>query len=159
MQAKLFTIPAFDGEAFVDELNRFLAAHRILAVDRQLVQAGTNSAWAVWVSFEPAGESRPPPARRGKVDYREVLNQQDFAVFARLRVLRKEMAEREGVPPYNLFTNERLAELVLRRVDSAAAMREIPGVGDARTEKYAEAFLAVLRDALPTAPKPDDDET
>lgn len=159
MQARLFTIPVFDGDAFVDELNRFLAAHRILAVDRQFMQAGTSSAWAVWLSFEPAGEGRPPPARRGKVDYREVLNEQDFAVFARLRGLRKEMAEREGVPPYNLFTNEQLAELVLRRVGSAAAMREIPGVGEARTEKYGAAFLAALRDGLSAAPKPDDDET
>jgi hypothetical protein len=60
LQAKLFTIPVFDGDACVEDLNRFLAAQRILAVDRQFVQAGISSAWAVWVSFEPGGEGRPP---------------------------------------------------------------------------------------------------
>ena len=54
-------------------------------------------------------------ARRGKVDFKEVLSDPEFAVFARLRALRKERADAEGVPAYALFTNEQLAEMVQRR--------------------------------------------
>ena len=62
--------------------------------------------------------------------------------------LRKELADAEGAPLYNLFTNEQMAEMVTRRVTSAAQLRQIPGVGEARVDKYGAAFLACLADAL-----------
>jgi len=41
---------------------------------------------------------------------------------------------------------------VQRRVTSAAALRDIPGVGEARVEKYGEAFLHIVKEAaLPQA--------
>jgi hypothetical protein len=49
-------------------------------------------------------------SKRAKVDYRELLSAGDFVLFAKLRILRKGMAEREAVPAYALFTNEQLAE-------------------------------------------------
>ncbi|MCB1826456.1 MAG: HRDC domain-containing protein [Candidatus Competibacteraceae bacterium] len=158
MHLRFFTIPIHGGDEAAAELNRFLGAHRILTIDRSLVQDGANSAWALCVSFEPAADRSQPGKRGGKIDYREVLNEQDFAVFARLRTLRKELADGEGIPAYAVLTNEQLAELVQRRVQSAAALREIAGVGDARVEKYGEAFLRLLRDAFaatgPTPPEP-----
>jgi superfamily II DNA helicase RecQ len=151
MHLRFFTVPVHGGDETAAELNRFLGAHRILAIDRSLVQDGANSAWALCVSFEPAADPSQPGKRGGKIDYREVLNEQDFAVFARLRTLRKELADGEGIPAYAVLTNEQLAELVQRRVQSAAALREIAGVGEARVEKYGEAFLRLLREAFATA--------
>jgi superfamily II DNA helicase RecQ len=156
MQLRFFTIPVLGGEAGAEELNAFLTGQRILSLDRQLVQAGTASVWAVCVAYEPAGEGRPQSmaavGRRGKVDYREVLNEADFAVYAGLRTLRKEIADAEGVPAYALFTNEQLAEMVTRRVSSAAALREIPGIGEGRVDKYGAAFLQALAEALAQGP-------
>jgi superfamily II DNA helicase RecQ len=156
MQLRFFTIPIHAGEDAADELNRFLAGHRILAVERQFNQNGGASAWAVCVAFESASATRPetgPAAgRRGKVDYREVLSEQDFSVYARLRVLRKELADAEGVPAYALFTNEQMAEMVTRRLSTAAALREIPGIGEARIGKYGEHFLRVLAEAFAEQP-------
>ena len=81
-----------------------------------------------------------------------MLTDPEFAVFARLRALRMERADAEGVPAYALFTNEQLAEMVRRRVLTIAALRDIQGIGEARTEKYGEAFLHILQDAaLPEA--------
>lgn len=45
------TIPVFESDAAEAELNRFLAGHRVLAVDRQLVADGPRSAWTVCVSY------------------------------------------------------------------------------------------------------------
>jgi superfamily II DNA helicase RecQ len=154
---RFFTIPLHGGEDQAQELNRFLAGHRLLAIDRQFVADGANSAWAICVSFDENGaEMAPRPVgsvgKRGKVDFKDILGAEEFAVFARLRALRKERAEAEGVPAYALFTNEQLAEMVQRRVVSATALREIPGIGEARIEKYAEGFLAILQEAaLPLA--------
>ncbi len=157
MQLKFFSIPIPAGEAAADDLNRFLATHSILGLDRQLVQAGAASCWAVAVAYDAGGEGRPQggaaAGRRGKVDYREVLSEADFGVYARLRTLRKTLADAEGTPAYNLFTNDQLAEMVTRRVGTAAALREIPGVGEGRAEKYGAAFLEVLTEAL-SAPAP-----
>lgn len=95
------------------------------------------------------GGERPAKAARrvGKVDYKEVLNADDFAVFARLRELRKQLAERDGVPPYAVFTNEQLAAIVQGRVASAAALKAIDGVGDARVKKHAAPVLAIMTGA------------
>jgi hypothetical protein len=54
-------------------------------------------------------------ARAGRVDYREVLSPPEFAVYDRLRTLRKELAQAEGLPPYAVFSNEQLAAFVQRR--------------------------------------------
>ena len=56
MQLRFFTIPIHGGEGIADELNRFLAGSRILSIDRHLAQDGSNSAWAVCVSFESGGQ-------------------------------------------------------------------------------------------------------
>jgi superfamily II DNA helicase RecQ len=156
MQLRFFTIPVHDGGDAAEELNRFLSGHRITAIDRSFVQDGANSAWALCVSFEPAGDGRPQAGKRGKVDYREVLNEQDFAVFARLRTLRKEIADSEGVPAYALFTNEQLAAMVQRRVQTQAALGEIQGIGAGRVDKYGEAFLRLLCELLPKDPSTPD---
>ena len=104
MQYRFFTIPIREPDEGMAELNRFLAGHRILAVDRQFVQDASNSAWAICISFD-SGEATQPGrsasmARRGKVDFKDILSEPEFAVFARLRALRKEKADAEGVPAY-----------------------------------------------------------
>ena len=160
MQFGFFRIPLAAPEAHAEELNRFLRTHRILSVQRELVQEGGTACWALCVEYlEAAGGSGAPQSsgaggQRPKVDYREVLSQEDFALFSRLRQLRKEMGERDALPVYAIFSNEQLAAMVTRKVDSLAAMKAIEGVGDSRIEKYGAAFLAALK-----APKGGGDET
>jgi superfamily II DNA helicase RecQ len=162
MQLRFFTIAIHGGEDAEVALNRFLAGHRILAIDRQFVSNGPNSAWSICVSFDDGLIGSPIRAsigKRGKVDFKDVLGEAEFAVFARLRALRKERADAEGVPAYALFTNEQLAEMVQRRVTSTVALREIPGVGEARVEKYGAAFLQILQTAALPEPIPAEHET
>jgi superfamily II DNA helicase RecQ len=84
------------------------------------------------------------PRARGK-DYREILNPDDFAQFAQLRELRKEVAQAEAVPVYTIFTNEQLAQMVEAKARTRADLERIAGVGDARIEKYGPRFLQVLQ--------------
>ncbi|MCG6943539.1 MAG: HRDC domain-containing protein [Thiohalocapsa sp.] len=153
MQLRFFTIPVVGGEAAADELNRFLGSQRILSVDRHLGQDGGTLLWAICVGYEAAGSATDTAAapKRGKVDFREVLSEADFAIYAQLRTLRKELAEREGVPPYNLFTNEQLAAIVTRPATSLADLGEIQGIGAARIDKYGRTFLDALAAARATA--------
>ncbi len=146
MKYRFFSIPAWDPAASQDELNRFLGAHRVLSVDREFVTDGRHSLWCLCVSYAD-GETATTPRSKARIDYREVLNDADFAVFAELRTLRKQLAEAEGLPAYALFTNEQLAEMVRKRVDSVANLEAIAGVGKARVEKYGVAFIDLLRRA------------
>jgi superfamily II DNA helicase RecQ len=160
MQFGFFRIPLGSAEAHVEELNRFLRTHRILNVQRELVQESGSPCWAVCVEYlEPvAGGSGSGGQQSGtqkpKIDYREVLSQADFAVFSRLRQLRKELAERDGQPVYAIFTNEQLAAMVTGKVTTLAGMKAIEGVGDARIEKYGAPILAVLQNGTTLPPEP-----
>ncbi|MCA9712505.1 MAG: HRDC domain-containing protein, partial [Myxococcales bacterium] len=123
MRLKCFSIPALDPDASSEEVSAFLAGRRILAIDRQFVEDGAASYWAICVTYQP-GEpgDTAAMARRPKVDYREVLSEEDFAVFAKLRALRKQLSDREKVPAYALFTNEQLATMVRDRVHDTKAL-------------------------------------
>jgi len=147
MQFRFFTVPAMGGGDAEAEVNQFISQHRVLAVERKFVEDGPNSFWAFCIGVELGGQ-KSASAKRSNVDYREVLNETDFAIFARLRNLRKQIAEREGIPPYAVFTNEHLARIVQRRVLTKAALKEMDGIGDSRIEKYAEPFLSMMASCI-----------
>ena len=89
----------------------------------------------------------PAVGRAPKVDYKDVLKPEEFEVFSRLGDWRKAVAEKEGVPVYTVFTNEQLAQMVQKQVNTKAGMKEVEGVGDARVEKYGEALVQLLATA------------
>jgi superfamily II DNA helicase RecQ len=148
VKLRFFMVPMLDGDEESQELNRFLSMNRVLLVERHFVSDGPRSAWAICVSYLDRG-GRPAPEQGKRVDYREVLSEADFAVFVKLRNLRKSMSEKEGLPAYTLFTNEQLAAMVQQRVTSLKALEEIQGVGSARVKKYGAAFLEILKASPP----------
>jgi len=97
MSLQFFWIPAMHPEQAQAELNRFLTGHRVLTVERQFVQQGSSSGWAIVVDYvdgSQAGSSMGAVTGRPKVDYQAVLEPQAFAVFTALRNKRKVLAER-----------------------------------------------------------------
>jgi hypothetical protein len=96
MNYRFFAIPALTPDEAETALNRFCAAHRVASIEKQFVSDGERSFWSVCVCYQ-SGETLPLPAGKGaKIDYREVLNEQDFAVYAKLRQLRKEFGMSGG---------------------------------------------------------------
>ena len=140
MAFKFFNVPIQGCEQAEEELNAFLRSHKVLAVDRRWVDQGANSFWSFCVDYLDRGSGGGAGSRhqkeREKVDYREILSVDEFAIFARLRELRKEIAQAEAVPVYTIFTNEQLAQMVQAKVATRTALEGIAGVGDARIEKY-----------------------
>jgi hypothetical protein len=108
MAYRFFVIPIRAATEATAELNGFLRSHRLLAVDRRWVEQGTESFWAFCIDYlESSGDTgaaRKEGLGRGKIDYREVLSAEDFAVFARLRQLRKDITQAEAVPIYTWTT-------------------------------------------------------
>ena len=87
------------------------------------------------------------PLWRGqRVDYREVLNEQEYAFFDHLRQVRKSIAEQQGEPVYAVFTNEHLAGMVKKPPKTLKDIAIPPGVGEARVKQFGEASLKVCLD-------------
>ncbi|MFN8396402.1 MAG: DNA helicase RecQ [Bacteroidia bacterium] len=68
------------------------------------------------------------------------------ALFERLRKVRKEIADRQGVPPYVIFHDRTLRIMAEDYPTSEFQMRQVSGVGDAKFERYGPEFIdAILR--------------
>ena len=72
----------------------------------------------------------------------------DPALFERLRALRKQLADAQGVPPYVIFSDATLREMAAGRPSTLAAFRRIAGVGDVKLERYGNTFLEAIRTSL-----------
>ena len=68
----------------------------------------------------------------------------DTALWEALRDTRRQIAEDAGLPPYVVFHDTTLKEFVRLRPDSPDAMLRVHGVGQAKLERYGEAFLEVI---------------
>ena len=83
--------------------------------------------------------TRPPGAAPS-------LGGDDQALFERLRALRRELADAEGVPAYIVFNDAVLARMAAARPTDDAGLLSISGVGPAKLARYGAAFLRVLRE-------------
>ncbi len=66
-------------------------------------------------------------------------------LFEELRTVRKKLADEAGVPPFVIFSDKSLQDMVARRPKDAEAFLEVSGVGANKLEKYGEYFLEAIR--------------
>ena len=66
------------------------------------------------------------------------------ALFERLRALRKHLADAHGVPPYVVFHDATLREMVERRPLTLDQFADLPGVGEAKLARYGDQFIAAI---------------
>ncbi len=69
----------------------------------------------------------------------------DPVLFAQLRAKRKELADAANVPPYVIFSDRSLVEMAAYFPQSRASFATMYGVGQAKLEKYADAFLPIIQ--------------
>lgn len=74
--------------------------------------------------------------------------QYDKKLFAKLRKLRKAIADDEDLPPYVVFNDASLMEMAEMLPTSAGEMLAVNGVGHRKLEKYGNVFLSVIEDHL-----------
>jgi ATP-dependent DNA helicase RecQ len=89
----------------------------------------------------------PARARRAKVEPTAAassISSADQALFQALREKRLDIARTQNVPPYVIFHDKTLIELAAARPTSRSQMAQVPGVGDAKLDRYGPAFLAVI---------------
>jgi ATP-dependent DNA helicase RecQ len=96
--------------------------------------------------FERRRDALPSPKERRARTAQIVPENVDEDLLARLKRLRRELAEAANVPAYVVFPDRTLIALAAERPTTLAAMRDLHGIGARKLETYGEAFLAAIRD-------------
>jgi ATP-dependent DNA helicase RecQ len=63
------------------------------------------------------------------------------ALFEKLRILRKQIADSLGVPPYVVFSDATLSEMAQKKPVSEAQMKTVSGIGAEKFRRYGETFI------------------
>lgn len=66
-------------------------------------------------------------------------------LFEALRSLRKELATKEKLPPYMIFSDATLTQMATDKPTDLEMMKNIRGVGEFKLQKYGEEFLTVIK--------------
>ena len=87
-------------------------------------------------------------ARRDKPKSTDCLTGEGFGLFEKLRTLRMEIARGENVPPYIVFGDKTLIDMVVKTPRNKEEMLRVSGVGENKYSKYGEKFIEVITDYL-----------
>jgi ATP-dependent DNA helicase RecQ len=74
----------------------------------------------------------------------DLQGDEENRLFANLKAKRLEIAKAQNLPPYVIFHDKTLLEMVKLRPQSLAQMAKISGVGEAKIKKYGKVFLGVI---------------
>lgn len=79
-----------------------------------------------------------------------LLSHYDRQLFAKLRKLRKSIADEEGIPPYVVFNDATLQEMAEQMPTTARDMLSVNGVGQRKLERFGSPFLHLIREHIDT---------
>ena len=81
----------------------------------------------------------------------QIRKDYDKALFARLKHLRKSIADEDGVPPFVVFSDASLADMANILPTNKTAFLSVSGVGATKLERYGDAFLMAITTYLDAA--------
>jgi ATP-dependent DNA helicase RecQ len=88
-------------------------------------------------------QSKGERTSRAKEGYEAVA---DDPLWHALKAKRLELAREQGVPPYVIFHDSTLLEMLNRKPETLTEMGDITGIGQAKLERYGDEFLEVLEE-------------
>ncbi len=151
-----------EGRNYVTELFREMETAGWIAVEQgeyplltltalgEEVMKGRQPCRMVWpalVSAAAAGSGKAKAGRGSAGSAREwSLQPEDEPLFEALKRKRQEMATRESVPAYTIFSNVTLRALATAKPADPSAALDLPGIGSYKARRYLAPFLAIIRE-------------
>lgn len=130
----------------MENLNRFLRANKTVKVDKELVAGGDMTYWSFCVQYLLSPLSTPMGEKKDKVDYKTVLDENQFKLFTLLRKCRKTIADEEAIPAFAVFVDSELAEMTKLSEINEKTMASIEGIGKQRVEKFAQRMMKKMHE-------------
>lgn len=143
---KLYSMPQWQS------IYRQLVAANLLAVDMsgfgslRLTQNSTpilRGEQSIALRIDPDKEKKKKKGQ-SKHEKKHGGPMPDDALWHALKSKRLALAHEQGVPPYIIFHDASLLEMHAKKPKNIDEFAEIPGVGQSKLERYAEAFLEVI---------------
>lgn len=114
------------------------------AAGRKTAAHGASSQKAAASVSGSAGKSGPAPGAYGSKYSQAAANIDRAKLFDRLRALRRELADKQRVPPYLIFSDAALNGMCESLPSTAAGFLEVSGVGQRKLEQYGKTFMAEI---------------
>ncbi len=111
---------------------------------------GTRSAITRSAITRSASTSSATKGDRPSPDGKSVWREDQEALFQCLRVLRRRLAGDAGVPPYVIFSDRTLKEVVRNRPETLQALLGVHGIGETKAERYGSVLLKTVHEFLTT---------
>lgn len=93
----------------------------------------------------PAKVKTDRKVRKGQMPSSMEFSEKEESLFERLRTLRMEIARKEKVPPYLVFSDKTLTHMCILKPGTKEEMLRVSGVGEYKFEKYGKQFLEIMR--------------
>ncbi|MCL6688416.1 DNA helicase RecQ [Pseudomonas sp. R3.Fl] len=105
---------------------------------------------------DPKPQRSKSPSSGGASPASQLVRQEEREMWEALRTLRRKLAQEHSVPPYVIFPDATLLEMLRSQPTTLTAMAQVSGVGARKLERYGQAFLDVLTEseAAPSTPAP-----
>lgn len=100
----------------------------------------------VWLRRDAEPEKKLSKAERSARAKEAFEGANDDPLWQALKAKRLELAREQGVPPYVIFHDSTLLEIHNRKPQTLDEMGQISGIGQAKLQKYGDAFLQVLEE-------------
>jgi len=105
-----------------------------------------DASWSILRGERPFHIAKALKAARHPRAPAAALTAEGEALFERLRTLRKRLADTQGLPPYVIFHDSTLREIVQRKPQTLQEFAGIRGVGEGKLARYGQQFIAALRE-------------
>ncbi|MEG1241603.1 MAG: DNA helicase RecQ [Oscillospiraceae bacterium] len=92
-----------------------------------------------------ADKAEAPRRRRAQLSVELSPHEEDL--FTQLKELRLQLAQEANVPSYVIFSNATLADMCAKKPKNLREFLEVNGVGNVKSQLYADAFLQVINHA------------
>jgi len=125
---------------------------RITPSGRKIVYGESSAPLAIYKEPELTEKSTTKRSKKTEFKARPIRPKEaetiEETLFDSLRQLRKQLAEKEQVPPYIVFSDASLQDMVDKNPVTPGDFGEIKGVGHIKQEKYGNVFIALIRFVL-----------
>ena len=101
----------------------------------------------VWLRRDAEPKRKVSKAERGARAREAYAGASEDPLWQALKAKRTELAREQGVPPYVIFHDSTLLEILNRRPGNLTEMGQISGIGQAKLARYGDEFLKVVEDA------------
>ena len=115
-------------------------------IEQQSILCLTQASGVVLKAEEPLMLASPRLQKASYWQQKSPQKSYDRALFAKLRELRKGIADGEDIAPFIVFNDATLSELARVKPKTSREMLSVSGIGEVKLSRYGQPFLALIKE-------------